>query len=211
MKFKVFSEDKLQLLGQEVGGIFIRELMEEKILQQFVHTLSTLDKFEDYNEVIRFEKEFDTETDADYVFYHLVMFGTTLLKYNSTNYIMKKKFFGGYEEDLFKAFSFVKGLEAGLFHFRQKGILDKVYEIKADIKVHSIEYSHGEPLSKLPLPYFYYEHSNKNLNEISLDFASNLAYIRKPENPDIVIEVINEFTKDIVPIVHRILNYYFVE
>ncbi len=41
------------------------------------------------------------------------MFGTTLLKYNSTDYIMKKKLFGGFEEDLFKAFTFIKGLEAG--------------------------------------------------------------------------------------------------
>ncbi|WP_144512294.1 hypothetical protein [Bacillus sp. FJAT-22090] len=69
MKFKTFNEDKLELLGQDAGGILIRELMEEKILQLFVHSLSMIDQYENNKDPIRFKKEFDFENHADYVFF----------------------------------------------------------------------------------------------------------------------------------------------
>lgn len=209
MKFKVFNEDKLTLLGLDSVALIINELLENHI-QEFAHALATIDEIEDLKEEIQFEKDYEYPNDFEYILYHLVMFGTTVLKYNATDYVVRKKFFGGYAEDTFKAFSYVGGLENGVYNFRQKGNLNNIREIKVEKKGDNLNYYYGEPLSKVPLPYFH-EYGDSSLNLIALKFAQNIAYLRKPKNPEIAIGVFNEKAKEIVPLAHRILRHFFVE
>jgi hypothetical protein len=210
LKLKVFNDDKLCLLGQDAIAILIHELMYKKIMEDFSFSIQKFDYRDKIKNEVFFQKDFDTEYDYDYVLFHLVMFGATILKYNAMDYVMKKKLFGGYTQNITGAFSFVNGLESGIKNFRQKGKLCNIREIVDEFNGLRTSYSYGKTLSTTPIPYFYFEHNNKQLNEISLDFAKNIANIRQPQNPDIVIGVFNERAKEIVPLAHNILHHFFV-
>ena len=73
-----------------------------------------------------------------------------------------------------------------------------------------ISYSFGKNLNEIK-PYFYFEYTKKQLDELTIDFAKNVAYLREPKNPKIVIGVFYEKAKEIVPVVHGILRNLFVE
>ena len=206
MKFHIFNEDKLVLLGMDIVGVLIHRIMKLGILEEYCTIIARIDSHE-----IQCEEEFDEKEDFDYILFHLVTFGTTLFKYNATSYVVRKKFFGGYSQDDAKVLSFVKGLEAGLKNFQQKGKFVNIKEIKAEAHSTRISYSCGNTLSRSSIPYFYFEQGNQHLEEISNDFAKNIAYIRKPRNPEILITILNEKAKEIVPLAHSILCGLFVE
>ena len=121
MRFKVHNEDKLQLLGQDAVAIVVRELLETKILEEFSHGLANINYKDHLKKEIQFRISFDSEKHYDHILFYMVMYCTTLMKYNAIDYIKDKKLFGGYKEAPLKSFYFSKGLEAGLENFKGRG------------------------------------------------------------------------------------------
>lgn len=210
MKFKVFNEDKLTLFGQDAVAILIHELLKKHIAEDFAHSVAQMDYREDLKIDIQFERQYDRDKDFEYILYHMVMFGAALLKYNASDYIKNKLLFRGYVDDPVKAFMFCEGLENGLKHFRQKGNLKNIREIKAETNGNALSCYEGEPLSKIHLPYFH-KIFDASLGEVAMEFAKNLAYLRRPKYPNIVIGVFNERATELVPLAHTILHHFFVE
>lgn len=183
MNYKIYNSDKLTLLGQDAVTILIQIILHKGIIEIFSNFLANLDYKESTAATIGFAKKFDYQTDPQYVLYHLVMFGGTFMKHNCHQYIIRKKLFGGYEIDTISAMSFIKGLESGLVHFKQK--MSQLESIHATEKNGSIEYSYGALLHTLPIPYFYLDFLDKSLVDIELEFGRNISYIREPKNPKI--------------------------
>ncbi|MDQ1912523.1 hypothetical protein RAC89_19195 [Paenibacillus sp. GD4] len=210
MKFKQYDEEKIGLIGQDAVTLLIHQLLQRHIAEEFAHGVARLDHQESIKDEIQFERDYEQEKDFEYILFHLVMFGASIMKYNATSYVMKRKFFGGYTEDVYKAFTFAKGIEKGLSDFRMKGKLPSIRQVKAEGQDSKPTYSNGDSLNKT-MPYFFFEHTRESLDEISLSFARNLAYLRRPKNPRIVIGVFNEKAKEIVPLAHEIMSHFFVE
>lgn len=211
MKFKVHNEDKLQLLGQDAVALTVRQMLETKKLEEFSHGLSMIDYKDDLKEEIQFRKPFEPKIHQEQVLFYMVMYSSTIIKYNAIDYIKDKKFFGGYKEAPFKAFSFSKGLEAGLENFKGRGNFINIKSINTKKTINGYEYIHGATLNKIPIPFFWFEHTKQSLDEITIDFATKIASIREPKNPNIVIGVFYEKAKEIVPLSHEILTHFFVE
>lgn len=211
MKFKVFNEDKLQLLGQDAVAVTVRYLMETKKLEEFSHGLSRIDYKEDLKKEIQFGKEFESVEHHEQVLFYMVMYCATLMKYNAIDYIKDRKLFGGYKEAPFKAHSFSLGLKAGLENFKRRGNFIHIKSINANKSLNGYDYSYGEPLSNIPLPFFWFELSKQSLDEITVEFATKIASIREPINPDIVIAVFYEKAKELVPLTHEIMIHFFVD
>lgn len=212
-KVRTYKDEELLQLGESSIALLTEFLFSSKdsLLKEFSHGVARLDYKEEIKNKIQFQKEFDDQNDYDYILFHLVMFSTTLLKYNAPSYIMKKKLFGGYLQDPIGSFSFVKGLENGLMKFKQVDRLRNIREIIAVKNDSGIYYSYGKPVTESSIPYFYFEFSRKDLSEITMDFAENIAYLRNPKYPNIAIGVFNEKAKEIVPLAHAVLRKYFVE
>lgn len=211
VNFKVYNEDKLQLLGQDSVAIMARLLFETEKIQEFSNGLSRIDYKDELKEKIQFSQNFDNNIHPEQVLFYMVMYGATLIRYYATDYIKEKKLFGGYKENLIKVLSFSKGLEVGLDNFKARGNFINIKSINANITETSYEYSFGETLNKIPLPFFWFEYTKQTLDEITIDFATKISSIRQPKYPNIVIGVFYEKAKEIVPLSQKILTHFFIE
>lgn len=211
MKFKQFNDDKLILLGQDSLTLFTGNILNTGLLEEFSHGLANIELNVNLREEIGFKYGFDDSYHYDYILYHMVMFGATIMKFSTSSYIKKKKLFGGYNENLFGAFKFSQSLEYGLDNFKKRGNFINIKSVIPNLTLSGITYSLGDTLDKYPFPYFWLEHSQKSLDEMTTDFATNIASIRQPENPNIVIGVFYEKAKEILPICHKILHGLFIE
>jgi hypothetical protein len=211
VRFKVHNEDKLQLLGQDAVAIVVSQLLETRKLEEFSHVLANIDLKDHLKKEIQFNHTFDLEQHHDQVLFYMVMYCTTLMKYNAIDYIKEKKFLGGYKEAPLKSFYFSKGLEAGLENFKGRGKFINIKSVIGEKNNNGYTYSTGSTLNKIPLPYFWFEHTKKSIEEITIDFATDIATLRQPNNPIIVVGVFYEKAKELIPLSHEILTHFFVD
>jgi hypothetical protein len=211
MKYIIHNHDKLTLLGQDAVSILIHEVIKDGIIEDFCNELASLGHTDVTKDMV-FEKEFDFQFDSHYVLYHIISMGATFLEFHCSDFIVKRKLFIGYENDILGIMAFIKGLENALSNFKQKGEISSLQKIEAEHKPNNVEYHNGPMLGMAELPYFstFGGCSGEDLMRALYEFGYNMAYIRKPKNPQAINQVFMEKTEVISDVSRKILGSFFI-
>lgn len=209
MKYKIHSHGDLVLLGQTAVILLMEGIVKERILEDSCNELANLGHTGS-TEDMSFETEFDFEKDSRYLLYHLIAVGTTMLELYCTDYIAKKKFFGGYQQDPIAAMSFIKGLENEINDFKQKEEMADLQIIVFNDKMPpGGKYSYGEKLSAIRFPYFSPDGcSEESFMDTFYNFAVDISFIRRPKKPSAIYL---ERFGDLKEISLMLLNNFFID
>jgi len=208
MRYKNFNHEKIEEMGEDTVSYVVTQLMDSGILEQFANGVANLDYSNENKEKFQFQRDFDKELDTELILYHLTCYISTLSRVNAIDYIKTKRFFSGYVSDESKTAFYHMGLSHGLDNYQKVANINKHKFENPRIVNQEFVYDSGVPLGEAPIPYFY------NINEIgklSYHFGVNLASIRKPKYPKLVIGFFQEKSKELYSLPIVLLEHLFVE
>jgi hypothetical protein len=121
--YNIYGSKKLVSLGQDAVSMLGEEVVTKGILDEFANVLTNLDNPATNSDMV-LSKEFDIPNDTHYMLFHLVTLGAAFLKIECHEYVVRKKFFRGYDEDIYNSMFFIEGLGNGLQQFRLMACLE---------------------------------------------------------------------------------------